>query len=133
MVKIFQDLFSNHSIDDQIKDYFNEKSNKNINLKETLIVKFENNFNQATNNIFEKMDKLEETYYMPLVLILYKEENANPNKGSLIGIKEYENIYNNIEPRLIKIEKYPSNTEDISSIIEEKISPTLLRFYYKIL
>ena len=54
---------------------------------------------------------------MPFVLILYEDETIG-NKS--IEIKDYENI----DLRLIKIEKY---SEDLS-FIEEKISPILLRF-----
>jgi len=117
---IFEKIDENLSITEQINNYFsfleNQKVNRKRNEKETLIIKVKNISSQEINLFLEKMNNLEQTYYMPLVLILYEKEEENKN----IETEKYENI----DSRLIKIEEY---SEDLI-FIEEKISTILLRF-----
>ena len=135
---------------EQIDKYFDILEKKKIqqifNQKEVLIIKVKNIFDPEINYIFNKMNKLEEIYFMPILLILYegesekknenkfltdkygkielnlikKEESEKKNENKFLNTDEYENI----EPRLIKKEKY---SED-PIILEEKIAPILLRF-----
>ena len=112
-----------YSTIEQINEYFNQieeyKKNDNCKMRESIIVKVPNLKDKTINFILEKMDNLEETYYMPLVLILYENEIENVNK-----IEIDSDIYENIDSRLIFIQNY---SEDYS-IIEDKIEPILLRF-----
>ena len=111
----------NSTLIEQINDYFNNieelKINEN-NIRESLIIKVPNLQDEAIGFIIEKMDDLEETYYMPLVLLLYNEEIQNENQLK-IDFEKYENI----DPRLIFTEKYDEN----SFYIENNIEPILLR------
>ena len=124
----FEQLEDNRTIMEQLNNYFNilekDKEDTNFNKKNVLIVKVKNIFEPEVNCIYDKINKLEETYYMPLVLILFeeeKEEKISKDENSLlIDTNEYENL----DPRLFKKEKY---TED-SSIFKKKIAPILLRF-----
>jgi hypothetical protein len=116
---IFEKIEENLPIIEQINNYFsfleNQKLSKKRNEKETLIIKVKNISSQEINLFLEKMNNLEQIYYMPLVLILYEEEEEkNIETGN----------YENIDSRLIKIEEF---SEDLI-FIEEKISPKLLRF-----
>ena len=104
----------------QINSYFNklEELIKNENnMREALIIKVSNSKDEAIIPFMEKMNSLEETYNMPLVLLLY--EKGNENKLEL----DFKN-YKNIDPRLIFSEKYDENRSNI----EDKIEPILLRF-----
>ena len=60
-------------IDDQVKNIFDiyqkNKEERKINPKEVLIVQV-NKFNTLMRKIYEEMEKLEESKYMPLVLFL---------------------------------------------------------------
>ena len=65
----------------QINNYFEKieqlKKNKDFkanNLKECLILKVKNLLSDEVKIVIEKMDSLEETYLMPLVLLLTTEE-----------------------------------------------------------
>ena len=116
---IFEKIEENLPIIEQINNYFsfleNQKLSKKRNEKETLIIKVKNISSQEINLFLEKMNNLEQIYYMPLVLILYEEEEEkNIETGN----------YENIDSRLIKIEKF---SEDLN-FIEETISIILLRF-----
>ena len=111
------------SINEQLQNYFNklenEKEKKNNDMKESLILKVNNLKDDIIEKMIEKMDKLEETYFMPLVLILYENKDEKDQK-----IEIDEDKYQNIEPRLIFIEKYEVNR----NFIEDNIEPKLLRF-----
>ena len=103
--------------------YFNEleknksDENKTKIIKETLIVKVNSINDNEVNEIIKRMDKLEETHYMPLVLLLIV--NYNDDANIVIDKTEYEDI----DPRLIFKAKY---SED-PLIIEQNIEPKLLR------
>ena len=119
----FEEIEDNLSINDQINNYFqileNNKYNLEVGKKESLIIKVRNIIDPEINNILDKMNKLKQIYYMPLVLILCEEEEESIQNRSL-DTEEYENI----DPRLIKIKKFSKE----QTIIEEVISPILLRF-----
>ena len=112
-----------YTLKEQINNYFEKiekrKKKDDVNMRETIIVKVEDLKSEAINQLIEKMDNLEETYYMPLVLLLYVNENEN-GKEIQIDIDKYSNI----DPRLIYIEKYEENR----SMIEDTIEPILIRF-----
>ena len=91
----------------------------NNNMKESLIIKVNNLKDEIIDKMLEKMDNLEETYFMPLVLILYENKDEKDQK-----IEIDEKKYESIEPRLIFIEKYEANR----NFIEDTIEPKLLRF-----
>ena len=118
----FAKIEENLSINDQINNYFqileNNKDNLEVGKKESLIIKVRNIIDPEINNILDKMNKLKQIYYMPLVLILCEEEESIQNRS--LDTEEYENI----DPRLIKIKKFSKE----QTIIEEVISPILLRF-----
>ena len=111
-------------INKQIKNYFDildkykaDENNKNRNIRECLILKVNNIFDPEVNVIINRMNNLSERHYMPLVLILsveFLEQKIN------IDRKKYDQI----DPRLIFVEKFTENPD----IIEEKIVPILLRF-----
>ena len=117
------DYEDNISINEQLQNYFDklekEKEYDNNNMKESLIIKVNNLKDEIIETMLEKMDNLEETYFMPLVLILYENKDEKVQK-----IEIDEDKYENIEPRLIFIEKYEVNR----NFIEDKIEPILLRF-----
>ena len=108
----------------QLNEYFDrlkkikEDEDKTQDLKELLILKINNLLDPEVKIIIERMDELSEKQYMPLVLLLTIEDTQ---KKLDINTEEYEQI----DPRLIFIEKY---TEDVNQI-EEIISPKLLRFF----
>ena len=108
----------------QLNEYFDrlkkikEDEDKTQDLKELLILKINNLLDPEVKIIIERMDELSEKQYMPLVLLLTIEDTQ---KKLDINSEEYEQI----DPRLIFIEKY---TEDVNQI-EEIISPKLLRFF----
>ena len=108
----------------QINNYFEKieklKKNKDFkanNLKECLILKVKNLLSDEVKIVIEKMDSLEETYLMPLVLLLTTEETEKK-----ISIDDEE--LSKIDPRLIFIQEFSENEK----IFEEKIAPILVRF-----
>ena len=107
----------------QINSYFTKiekyKKNDNVNMRECIIIKVDDLKNEAINQLIEKMDHLEETYYMPLVLLLYENEIEDEKEIEIDNDK-----YSNIDPRLIFIERYEENR----SLIEDRIEPILIRF-----
>ena len=116
----FENIYNNLSLNEQIDKYFEylqREKEKNINMRESLIMKVNKLNNKIIDDFLEKMNNLDETYYMPLVLILYEEEIQEEFKID-------EDLYDNIDQRLIFIEKY----NDDYYYIEEKIEPKLLRF-----
>ena len=88
-------------------------------MKESLIIKVNNLKDEIIETMLEKMDNLQETYFMPIVLILYENKDEKNQK-----IEIDKDKYKSIEPKLIFIEKY----EVSRNFIEEKIEPKLLRF-----
>ena len=118
------DSLQNTDISKQINDYFDklenikaDQNNKDLSLRECLILKVNNIFDPEVNCIIEKMNELSSMQYMPLVLILTSEYS---NKKIVIDNEKYDQI----DPRLFFVENY---TED-PNIIEENIVPILLRF-----
>ena len=108
---------------EQINAYFdilqkkrNDEDNKDLSLRECLIIKMNNEFDPLINYIFEKMNELS-IQFMPLVLIL---TNENSNKEIFIDSKKYEQI----DKRFFFIENYTEDPDEI----EEKIVPIILRF-----
>ena len=116
------DYLSDKNIKSQIEEYFKlleqKKDNDELDeLKECLIIRIKHFNHEEINLIFEKMDSLEQTQYMPLVLILVDDINKK--------IKIPEN-FENIETRLIHIETYTEDKEDFEE--EGRIRNILLRF-----
>ena len=63
-------------LNDQIEKYFKKlerKKKKNINMRESTIIKVNNLKESVIDDFLKKMNNLKETYYMPLVLILYEK------------------------------------------------------------
>jgi len=102
---------------DSLQKIKDDQNNKDISLRECLIVKVNNIFDPEVNCIIEQMNELESTQYMPLVLILTSEKS---NKRIDIDTEKY----NQIDQRLLFVENY---TED-PNMIEDGIAPILLRF-----
>ena len=90
--------------------------NKTKNIRETLIVKVNSENDNEVKEIIKRMNELEETHYMPLVLFLIVNYN---NTKIYIDESEYEDI----DQRLIFTAEY---SED-PLIIEKNIAPKLLR------
>ena len=118
------DPLENIDASKQINTYFKrlqkikaDENNKDISLRECLILKVNNVFAPEINCTIEKINELDSYQYVPLVLILTSEYSNNKIK---IDTKKYEHI----DPRLFFVEKY---TED-PQLIEDKIIPILLRF-----
>ena len=118
------DPLENIDLSKQIEKYFErlqkikaDENNKDISLRECLILKVNNVFDPEINCIIEKINELDSYQYVPLVLILTSEYSNNKIK---IDTKKYEHI----DPRLFFVEKY---TED-PQLIEDKIIPIVLRF-----
>ena len=108
---------------DIINEYF-EKLTENIDkidetepIRETLIVKVKNIFDPEINLIIDKINQLEETKYMPLVLLLI--ENYNEKEGINFDQVHYEFI----DPRLFFIAKFSKDP----NVINQEIDPILLR------
>lgn len=107
---------------DQINDYFyNLQQRKEYdiseNRRECLVLKIENLLSKEVNIMLERMNDLEEAYFMPLVLLLTMDNSeTNLNFDS--------NKYDRIDPRFIFIGTYSENKE----IFEEKIAPIFVRF-----
>ena len=108
----------------QLNEYFDklkkikEDEDKTQDIKELLILKINNLLDPEVKIIIKRMDELSEKQYMPLILLLTIEDTK---KKLDIDTEVYEQI----DPRLIFIEKY---TEDAKQI-EEIISPRFLRFF----
>ena len=109
---------------DQINSYFNfleekrnDDNNKDLSLRECLIIKLNNVFDPEMNYIYEKMNKLSSKQFMPLVLILTKEIS---NKEIVIDTEKYEDI----DPRFFFFENYTEDKDEI----DKKIAPIILRF-----
>ena len=122
-IKLYWDidpLISGNNLN-QINKYFDQiqqlKENNDFNLKECLILKVNNLLSPEVKILIEKMDSLEETYFMPLVLILTTEETEKK-----VSIDEEE--FTRIEPRLLFVKEFSEDEE----IFEEKITPILVRF-----
>ena len=118
------DFLENKDSQKQIDAYFdilktkdNDVNNKDLSLKESLIIKVNNIYDPEINYILGKMNELSSKQFMPLVLILQSE---NSNKKISIDFKEYDQI----DPRFFFVENY---TEDPVKI-EETIVPIILRF-----
>ena len=114
----------NIDVSKQINTYFKrlqkikaDENNKDISLRECLILKVNNEFDPEINCIIEKINELDSYQYAPLVLILTSEYSNNEIK---IDTEKYEYV----DPRLLFVERY---TED-PQLIEDKIIPILLRF-----
>ena len=125
-IKLYWDIDPPNSDDNltQINNYFykiqqlKEKEDfKANNLKECLILKVKNLLSNEVKIVIEKMNSLEETYLMPLVLLLTTEKTEKK-----ISIDDEE--FTNIDPRLIFIQEFSENEK----IFEEKIAPILVRF-----
>ena len=108
----------------QINAYFDslqiikeDQNNKDVTLRECLILKVNNTFDPEVNFIVERMNELSSSQYMPLILILTSQHS---NKEIVIDTEKYGQV----DPRLIFVENY---TED-PYVIEEKIVPIILRF-----
>ena len=125
IIKLWKiDPLENIDLSKQINNYFegiqnkkNDEDNKDINLRECLIIKVNNTYEPEVNCIVKKINELESYQYMPLVLILTTEKSYNKN---FIDTEKYENV----DPRLFFVEKYTENP----IIIEDKIVPKILRF-----
>ena len=118
------DPLENIDASKQINTYFKrlqkikaDENNKDISLRECLILKVNNVFDPEINCIIEKINELDSYQYVPLVLILTSEYSNNKIK---IDTEKYEHV----DPRLFFVEKY---TED-PQLIEDKIIAILLRF-----
>ena len=102
---------------DILKNYEDDINNKDINIRECLVLKINNIFAPEVDILLDRMNQLSERHYMPLVLILVEKLSK---KIININIEKYEQI----DPRYIFFEKY---TED-PDLIEKNIVPILLRF-----
>ena len=102
---------------DYLQHIKDKDEDKEQNIREVLILKLNNVFDPIVNILFDQMNKLSETYYMPLVLLLTVN---NWNQQLIIDTENYENI----DPRLIFVENYTENPKKL----EKKIYPILLRF-----
>lgn len=108
------------NVDEQINNYFDKLQNiadeaeEMDDLKECLLVKVENIFDPEVSLILDKMNKLGEIQYMPLVLFLLKN---NYYKGQRFILDEEK--YKNIDHRIILITEYDENDskENIKSIL----------------
>ena len=125
IIKLWQiDPLENIDLLEQIKAYFdilqkkrNDENNKDLSLRECLIIKMNNVFDPLINCILEKMNELSLKQFMPLVLILTTENSNNE-------ISIDTNIYNQIDPRFFFIKDYSEDPDTI----EETIVPVILRF-----
>ena len=73
------------------------------------------------NKILEKMNKLRESHYMPLVLCLSVETPAN-NKIII------DSKFKKIDPRTIFLEKYSDNIDSYNNDEYNEIKKTIIRF-----
>lgn len=113
------------SVEEQINSYFNKLQqirngeDQTINLKECLLVKLENIFDPELNLIQDKVNRLGEVQYMPLVLFLLKNNYSND-----IPFKIDEVKYKRLDHRLFLLTKLDEYDEDCNKNIDE----ILLRF-----
>ena len=111
----------NEDITLQLKDYFYKllkikETDLSKDLRECLVFKINNSFDPEINIILDYMNELSETQFLPLVLILTKEESYNK-----IEIDEEKYTFDH---RLIYVRNYTENQE----YFEEIIAPVFLRF-----
>ena len=111
----------NEDITLQLKDYFYKllkikETDLSKDLRECLVLKINNSFDPEINIILDYMNELSETQFLPLVLILTKEESYNK-----IEIDEEKYTFDH---RLIYVRNYTENQE----YFEEIIAPVFLRF-----
>ena len=111
----------NEDITLQLKDYFDKllkikETDLSKDLRECLVFKINNSFDPEINIILDYMNELSETQFLPLVLILTKEESYNK-----IEIDEEKYTFDH---RLIYVRNYTENQE----YFEEIIAPVFLRF-----
>ena len=113
------------SVEEQINSYFNKLQqirngeDQTINLKECLLVKLENIFDPELNLIQDKVNRLGEVQYMPLVLFLLKNNYSND-----IDFKIDEVKYKRLDHRLFLLAKLDEYNEDCNKNVDE----ILLRF-----
>ena len=100
------DSLEDTDILEQINEYFDflqnkrkDEDNKDLCLRECLIIKMNNIFDPLINFIFEKMNELSLKQFMPLVLILTSEYI---DKELTIDTNKYDQI----DPRFFFIENY---------------------------
>ena len=121
------DYFPEDTIDKQINDYFEllqeyrKSEDQTKNIRESLIVKIKNSSDSLVNKILEKMNKLRESHYMPLVLFLSIETPAN-NKLII------DSKFKKIDPRTIFLEKYSDNIYSYNNDEYNEIKKTIRRF-----
>jgi len=113
------------TVEEQINSYFNKLQqirngeDQTINLKECLLVKLENIFDPELNLIQDKVNRLGEVQYMPLVLFLLKNNYSND-----IDFKIDEVKYKRLDHRLFLLTKLDEYNEDCNKNVDE----ILLRF-----
>ena len=113
------------TVEEQINSYFNKLQqirngeDQTINLKECLLVKLENIFDPELNLIQDKVNRLGEVQYMPLVLFLLKNNYSND-----IDFKIDEVKYKRLDHRLFLLAKLDEYNEDCNKNVDE----ILLRF-----
>ena len=113
------------TVEEQINSYFNKLQqirngeDQTINLKECLLVKLENIFDPELNLIQDKVNRLGEVQYMPLVLFLLKNNYSND-----IVFKIDEVKYKRLDHRLFLLAKLDEYNEDCNKNVDE----ILLRF-----
>ena len=105
----------------QLKDYFDKlqkikETDLSKDLRECLVFKINNSFDPEMNIILDCMNELSETQFLPLVLILTKEESYNKI--------EIDNEKYTFDHRLIFVRNYTENQDQF----EEIIAPVFLRF-----
>ena len=119
------DYFPEKTVDEQINDYFKllqnnrDSDDQTKNIRESLIVKIKNPSDPLVNKILEKMNKLRESHYMPLVLLLSEEIIQNHT----ITTSKFKKI----DPRTIFLENYSENFHSYSNEYN-KIKITIRRF-----
>ena len=105
----------------RISNYFQKleemkKGSEKDNIRECLLVRIGNITDPEVNLIIEKMNKLSQVQYMPLVLLLL--DNFTAEKIPI------DKKYKNIDSRLIFRSKFYEDEENI----KKEIDPILLRF-----
>ena len=115
------ELIKNEDITKQLTDYFDrlkqiKEKNLSEDLRECLVFKINNSFDPEMNIILDCMNELSGTHFLPLVLILTKEES---NSAIEIDNEKYT-----FDPRLIFVRNYTENQYQF----EEIIAPVFLRF-----
>ena len=109
-----------YDVNTQINRYFEHLQNlkdgddKTITFKECLLIRITNIFDPEVSLVLKKVDDLEETQYMPLVLFLL-EKNYYNGIESQINTTNYENI----DKRLIFVRKFDEyDTEDVQKLLK---------------